>query len=112
MNKFHDNVACIIVIHNLFVLSYHLVAFSIRIIRKKEGFKRESSPESMNEYRIQLQKGSTQKDNNGLVDYIMTFRTYLKNRYPDYFCQEIIFLERKNRFVLRVFTYVPKFNLN
>jgi len=45
----------------------------------------ESLSESMNEYRIQLQKGSIQKAYKGLMDYIMALKTYFKNKYPDYF---------------------------
>ena len=39
----------------------------------------------MNEYRRQLEVGAIQKAYKGLMEYIMDLRTYLMNKYPDYF---------------------------
>jgi hypothetical protein len=39
----------------------------------------------MEVFQEQLQDGSIQKAYRGLVDYIMTLKTYLKKRHPDYF---------------------------
>ena len=44
----------------------------------------ESFHEYINEYRKQLKKGHIQKAYKGLMEYIMSLRTYLKNKYPDY----------------------------
>jgi hypothetical protein len=45
----------------------------------------ESLSESINEYSKQLKKGVIQKAYKGLIEYILDLRTYLKNKYPDYF---------------------------
>ena len=45
----------------------------------------ESLTEYMNEYRKQLEKGNIQKAYKGLMEYIMSLRTYFQNKYPDYF---------------------------
>jgi hypothetical protein len=45
----------------------------------------ESLPEYIDEYKKQLRKGMIQKAYRGLMEYIMDLRTYLKNKYPDYF---------------------------
>jgi len=39
----------------------------------------------MNEYRKQLAVGAIQKAYKGLMEYIMDLRTFLMNKYPDYF---------------------------
>ena len=39
----------------------------------------------MNEYRKQLEVGAIQKAYKGLMEYIMDLRTFLMNKYPDYF---------------------------
>ncbi len=41
--------------------------------------------EYVGEYRRQLEKGAVQKAYRGLMDYIMSLRTHLKNQYPGYF---------------------------
>jgi hypothetical protein len=43
-----------------------------------------SFPESMNEYRKQLEHGAIQQAYKGLMEYVMDLRTYFKNKYPDY----------------------------
>ena len=45
----------------------------------------ESFQEYIIEYRKQLGKGAIQKAYKGLMEYIMSLRTYFKNKYPDYF---------------------------
>jgi hypothetical protein len=45
----------------------------------------DSFHEHINEYRKQLEKGEIQKAYKGLMEYIMSLRTYFKNKYPDYF---------------------------
>ena len=37
------------------------------------------------EYKKQLDKGIIQKAYKGLMEYIMSLRTYFHNKYPDYF---------------------------
>ncbi len=41
--------------------------------------------EYINEYKRQLKKGDIQKAFRGLMEYILYLKTYLKNKYPDYF---------------------------
>jgi hypothetical protein len=54
-------------------------------LEKNEGIKNmESFPESMNEYRKQLEMGAIQEAYRGLMEYIMSLRTHFKNKYPDY----------------------------
>ena len=43
-----------------------------------------SFPESMHEYRKQLEHGAIQQAYKGLMEYLMDLRTYFKNKYPDY----------------------------
>ncbi len=40
--------------------------------------------ESMQEYKIQMQKGVIQQAYKGLMEYIMGLRTHFQNKYPDY----------------------------
>lgn len=51
----------------------------------------ESLSEYINEYRKQLEKGYIQKAYKGLMEYIMDLKTYLKNKYPDYFTSSSIY---------------------
>ena len=44
----------------------------------------DSFHEYINEYRKQLKKGYIQEAYKGLMEYIMSLRTYLKDKYPDY----------------------------
>ena len=39
---------------------------------------------SMDEYRSQMKKGQIQQAYRGLMDYISTLKTYLKDKYPSY----------------------------
>ncbi len=43
-----------------------------------------SFQENMKEYRKQLEKGAIQRAYQGLMDYIMGWRSYFQNKYPDY----------------------------
>lgn len=45
----------------------------------------ESFQDDMAEYKNQLKLGTIQRAYKGLMAYIMDLRTYLKNKYPDYF---------------------------
>lgn len=47
--------------------------------------------EYIHEYKQQLAKGSIQKAYKGLMEYIMTLRTDLSSRYPDYFVSGSIY---------------------
>ncbi len=51
----------------------------------------ESFHEYINEYRKQLEKGAIQEAYKGLMEYIMSLRTHLKNKYPDYFVSGSIY---------------------
>lgn len=48
-------------------------------------------PESMREYKQQLDKGAIQQAYKGLMEYIMGLRTYFQDRYPDYFVSGSIY---------------------
>lgn len=41
-------------------------------------------PENMNEFKQLLQQGGIQKAYRGLMDYILSLRTYLMKKYPDH----------------------------
>ncbi len=47
--------------------------------------------EYINEYKNQLKKGIIQKAYKGLIEYILDLKTYLKNKYPDYFISGSIY---------------------
>ncbi len=47
--------------------------------------------EYINEYKRQLKKGDIQKGYRGLMEYILDLKTYLKNKYPDYFVSGSIY---------------------
>lgn len=44
----------------------------------------ESFHEYIHEYKKQIEKGSINKAYKGLMEYILSLRTYFKNKYPDY----------------------------
>jgi hypothetical protein len=44
----------------------------------------ESFQEYVDEYRKQMDKGAIQKAYKGLMEYIMSLKTHLKTKYPDY----------------------------
>ena len=47
--------------------------------------------EDLAEYKAQLQKGAISKAYKALMDYLMGFRTYLHNQYPEYFVSGSIY---------------------
>jgi len=47
--------------------------------------------ESMQEYKIQMQKGVIQKAYKGLMEYIMGLRSYFQTKYPGYFVSGSIY---------------------
>jgi hypothetical protein len=50
-----------------------------------KGSRMDSFLECIEEYRKQLEKGKIQKAYRGLMDYLADLRTYLTQKYPDYF---------------------------
>ena len=46
---------------------------------------------NMLEFHKQLQKGTITNAYRGLIEYIMSLKTYLKNKYPDYFVSGSIY---------------------
>ena len=65
----------------------------------------ESFHEFMDEYRIQLEKGTVQKAYQGLMEYITGLKTYLKNKYPDYFISGSIYYGFMD---MTYFAFTPK----
>ena len=59
--------------------------------KKGKGINMGSFQKDINEYRKQLEKGAVQAAYKGLIQYIMDLRTYLKNKYPDYFVSGSIY---------------------
>jgi len=51
----------------------------------------ESFQKYMDQYKKQMKKGDIIKAYRGLMDYIMSLRTYLKNKYPNYFVSSSIY---------------------
>ena len=51
----------------------------------------ESLQNDMIEFRKQLQKGTITNAYRGLIEYIMSLKAYLKNKYPDYFVSGSIY---------------------
>jgi len=65
----------------------------------------ESFHEYMSEYKKLLEKGSMQKAYRGLMEYIMSLRTYFKNRYPEYFVSGSIYYGYMD---MTYFSFTPK----
>jgi len=65
----------------------------------------ESFHEYINEYRKQIEKGAINKAYKGLMEYILTLRTYLKNKYPDYFVSGSIYFGYMD---MTYFSFHPK----
>jgi hypothetical protein len=65
----------------------------------------ESFHEYINEYRKQLEKGAIQEAYRGLMESIMDLRTYLKNKYPDYFVSGSIYYGYMD---MTYFSFYPK----
>lgn len=51
----------------------------------------ESFHEYVDEYKKQIEKGSINKAYKGLMEYVLSLRTYLKNRYPGFFVSGSIY---------------------
>lgn len=65
----------------------------------------ESFHEYINEYRKQIEKGSINKAYKGLMEYILNLRTYLKNKYPDYFVSGSVYFGYMD---MTYFSFYPK----
>jgi len=65
----------------------------------------ESFHEYMTEYRKQLERGAIQAAYKGLMEYIMSLRTYFKNKYPDYFVSGSIYYGYMD---MTYFSFSPK----
>ncbi len=65
----------------------------------------ESFHEYINEYRKQMEKGAINKAYKGLMEYILELRTYLKNKYPDYFVSGSIYFGYMD---MTYFSFYPK----
>jgi hypothetical protein len=65
----------------------------------------ESFHEYINEYRKQIEKGSINKAYKGLMEYILTLRTYFKNKYPDYFVSGSVYFGYMD---MTYFSFYPK----
>ena len=61
--------------------------------------------EQVSEYRKQIEKGTITKAYKGLMEYILDVRTYLKNRYPDYFVSGSIYFGYMD---MTYFSFYPK----
>ena len=59
----------------------------------------------INEYKRQLAKGDIQKAYKGLMDYILSLRTYFKNKYPDYFVSGGIYYGYMD---MTYFSFIPE----
>jgi hypothetical protein len=72
---------------------------------KKDGIPMGSFAESINEYRIALQKGVIQEAYRGLMAYMLALRTQLSNRYPDYFVSGSLYYGAMD---MTYFSFTPK----
>ncbi len=61
--------------------------------------------EYVNEYKKQLEKGAVQKAYKGLMEYILSLRTFFKNKYPDYFVSGSIYFGYMD---MTYFSFTPK----
>lgn len=61
--------------------------------------------EYLDEYRKQLEKGAIQEAYKGLMEYLMSLRTYLKNKYPDYFVSGSLYFGYMD---MTYFSFFPK----
>ena len=65
----------------------------------------ESFHEYILEYRKQMEKGAIRKAYKGLMEYILNLKTYLKNKYPDYFVSGSIYFGYMD---ITYFSFYPK----
>ncbi len=61
--------------------------------------------EYIDEYRKQLEKGAIKKAYKGLMEYIMDLRSYLQNKYPDYFVSGSLYYGYMD---MTYFSFFPK----
>ena len=61
--------------------------------------------EYVNEYKRQLERGTIQKAYQGLMEYILSLRTHLKNAYPDHFISGGIYFGYMD---MTYFSFMPK----
>jgi hypothetical protein len=73
--------------------------------KKNGGAHMESFHEYINEYRKQMEKGVISKAYKGLMGFILDLRTYLKNKYPDYFVSGSIYFGYMD---MTYFSFYPK----
>jgi hypothetical protein len=65
----------------------------------------EFSYEYMDEFKEQLKKGHIQKAYKGLIEYILGLKSYLKNKYPDYFVSGSLYFGYMD---MTYFSFTPK----
>lgn len=65
----------------------------------------ESWQEYLSEYRKQLEKGYIQKAYRGLMEYILDLKTYLKNKYPNYFISGSLYYGYMD---MTYFSFIPE----
>jgi hypothetical protein len=59
----------------------------------------------MNEYKKQMQKGIISQAYKGLMEYMMSLKTHLKNKYPDYYLSSNIYFGYMD---MTYFSFIPK----
>lgn len=64
-----------------------------------------SLQECMLEYKIQHKKGDIKEAYKGLMEYIMSLRTYFKNKYPGYFISGNVYLGYMD---MTYFSFIPE----
>ncbi len=64
-----------------------------------------SFQDNMSEYKKQLQTGIIQRAYRGLIDYIMSLRSYFENKYPDYSVSGSIYIGYMD---MTYFSFFPK----
>ena len=61
--------------------------------------------EYVDEYKQQLKKGHIQKAYKGIMEYIMGLKSYLKNKYPDYYVSGSIYYGYMD---MTYFSFIPE----
>ncbi len=64
-----------------------------------------SFQDNMSEYKKQLQTGTIRRAYRGLIDYIMSLRSYFENKYPDYSVSGSIYIGYMD---MTYFSFFPK----
>jgi hypothetical protein len=76
----------------VYAVYLHELLFGVlRIAIKEGGMNMGSLHDYMDEYKRQLEKGAINKAYKGLMEYILSLRTYFGNKYPDYFISGTIY---------------------